>query len=487
MSSVHKLKTNQGPQLTAIDGGAFRRETSGWRAGKPVEDPEKMKRWGFVTAKPSEYLIHMRRGRIRRRTSGQGASCWKWPWDSVAVIPTTINRLQFTADQVTLEKVGVQITGLAVFRVVEPELTFRMLNFSFSERASEKLVDILGEMFVGATRRLVATLSVEEAMTKRKEAIGQALMAELAPVVAGAGKTEDTTARGWGVVIDTVEIQDVKILSESVFRNMQAKFRAELEMRARRAELASAKDIATQEASSAREIEEAKIAAETATREMRAQAESQTSEIELRERAKREALEAREAEVRIAREQARKVAELRAAAELAGEEARQEEAARLEAIERDKRLAASELEATESRHRAALRAAELEAARKQATQQTSIEHDERESVAAAQLRHRELELQRLEGELKNSIIRARREVENLISDDRIRMAVAERLPAIANAFSQTFGEVKLTTIGGAEATDPTMMIARSIGQVMELARGFGLDLPRAEAPKPAPE
>ena len=103
MSSVHKLKTPEGPQLKAINGGAARRETNGWRAGRPVEDPEKMKRWGFVTAKPSEYLIHMRRGRIRRRTSGQGASCWKWPWDSVAVIPTTINRLQFTADQVTLD------------------------------------------------------------------------------------------------------------------------------------------------------------------------------------------------------------------------------------------------------------------------------------------------------------------------------------------------------------------------------------------------
>ncbi|HGG56409.1 MAG TPA: hypothetical protein ENK31_01290, partial [Nannocystis exedens] len=47
---------------------AKRREAGGWRSGRPVEDPEKIKRWGFVTAKPSEYLIHMRRGKIRRRT-----------------------------------------------------------------------------------------------------------------------------------------------------------------------------------------------------------------------------------------------------------------------------------------------------------------------------------------------------------------------------------------------------------------------------------
>jgi flotillin len=233
-----------------------------------VEDPEKMKRWGFITAKPSEYLIHVRRGRIRRASTGQGASCFKWPWDSVAVIPTTINRLQFTADQVTLEKVGVQITGLAVYRIAEPELTFRMLNFSYSERAQEKLGEILTEMFVGATRRLVANLRVEDAMTRRKESIARELMAELVPIVEGRGRTDDTSATGWGVIIDTVEIQNVQILSDTVFQDMQARFRAELALRARMAEMESAREIATLEATSARQIEEAKIASETATREL---------------------------------------------------------------------------------------------------------------------------------------------------------------------------------------------------------------------------
>ncbi|XXU07553.1 hypothetical protein WMF40_46840 [Sorangium sp. So ce854] len=68
------------------------RYEQGWRAGKPAEDPEKLKRWGRVSAKPSEYLIHMRRGQLRP-TSGQGASCFKLPGDSVAVVPTTVQKL----------------------------------------------------------------------------------------------------------------------------------------------------------------------------------------------------------------------------------------------------------------------------------------------------------------------------------------------------------------------------------------------------------
>ena len=47
------------------------RYEEGWRAGKPVEDPYKLKRWGFVTAKPSEYLVVVKRGRINRKVSGQ--------------------------------------------------------------------------------------------------------------------------------------------------------------------------------------------------------------------------------------------------------------------------------------------------------------------------------------------------------------------------------------------------------------------------------
>src|SRR5215213_5919368 len=122
MSTARPLtpEPTRSPHLRAVESDesvpAIPGEAS-WRAGRPLEDPEKTKRWGIVTAKPSEYLVHMRRGKIRRRSTGQGASCFKLPWDSVAVIPTTIDRLQFTADQVTLEKVGMRVTGLAVYRI----------------------------------------------------------------------------------------------------------------------------------------------------------------------------------------------------------------------------------------------------------------------------------------------------------------------------------------------------------------------------------
>ncbi|MEZ4449403.1 MAG: SPFH domain-containing protein [Nannocystaceae bacterium] len=503
MSTVRKLQpkeTPTAPNLTAIPGGiddaggddGILRESEGWRRGRPVEDPEKLKPWGFITAKPSEYLIHMRRGKIRRRSTGQGASCFKWPWDSVAIIPTSINRLHFTADQVTREKVGVAVAGLAVYRIVEPEITFRMLNFSYAERASEKLAEILREMFVGAVRRHVANLGVEEVITRRKESIAAELMSELAPVVDGRGRSEDTTSTGWGVVLDSVEIQDVRVLSEAVFRDMQATFRAQLAMRAREAELASAQTIAAREAASAREIQEAKISADVAIREMKAQAESRSTSIEITEDSKRAALKARAAEETQARDHARRLAELRTHAELEAEKARQAEATRLAALAREEKFVASERELRESRAAAARREAELEALLAQQKAEAKTGLDEAESAARARIRQRELELEEVAGKVAAAVARGKKEVENLISDERIQMAlVREALPALAGAFAQKIGELRLTQIGG-DAADPSSMVTRGIAGVLEVARGFGLGIggagerPAAADPAAAP-
>ena len=177
--------------------------------------------WGRVTANANELLIQMRRGRVIR--SGQGLSCFKWPWDSVAIVPTSIAKLSFAADQVTTEKVGVEVRGLAVYRIADPLLAFRMIDIDRST-----LTEILRDMFVGATRRIVASLTLDECITHRKDLVAAALMREIAPILAGEGTAHDATASGWGVVLDTIEIQDVRVLSQEVFGRLQAPYRERL-------------------------------------------------------------------------------------------------------------------------------------------------------------------------------------------------------------------------------------------------------------------
>ncbi|MBZ4422760.1 SPFH domain-containing protein [Myxococcus sp. RHSTA-1-4] len=526
-------------QLVRVDGGGGGggqpRHLEGWRAGKPVEDPEKMKRWGLITARPSEFLVHMRRGRVRE-VSGQGASCFKLPGDSVAIVPTSIQRLQFSADQVTSEKVGVQVTGLAVYRIADPLVAFRMLNFSFPERAQEKLAELLREMFVGAARRLVANMSVEECLSKRKEGIAAELMREIAPVVAGRGKLEDETDAGWGVILDTIEIQDVRVLSSTVFENMQARFRRESERQAREAELAKERFVHREETEAERQLSLQRLAAEEEVRQKK-----QVSD----EQARLEALavEARVAEAKLAQERTlkqehvtveREVALTRLAAEQEVRQKKQvsDEQAKLEALAAESRLAQAKIvsERALSTSRAQVemeklqREQEVELAKLRAEQEAEAEKGrmalerlrrEQEQAMArheAMLAEHQQEAERLYAELqvvqaRRSIVetevviaelRARkdralqelelnkakvlRDIENTVSPEVIQMTLAQQLPQVAAAFQQKMGEVHVTAVDGA---NPFGYIAAAVEGVMGLARSAGLKVPASPPGAPA--
>jgi regulator of protease activity HflC (stomatin/prohibitin superfamily) len=265
------------------------------------------RRWGRVVAAPHEFLIQIRNGRVVR--AEQGGSCFRLPGDSIALVDTSVHRLQFTADQVTREKIGVAVTGLAVFRVVAPLLAYRTLDL---QRSSD-YHGILAEMFVGATRRLVANLTLEECLTRRKDALAAELMAEVAPVVGGDGRPEDSTHRGWGVAIDTIEVQDVRILSQEVFEALQAPYRQALALEALRARetvaaeeqrLAAARAEAEERARQARmALEVARLEAERARERAQAAHRAELAQADLAATLERE--ESRAAsEVRVAGQKA---------------------------------------------------------------------------------------------------------------------------------------------------------------------------------------
>jgi len=86
-------------------------------------------------------------------------------------------------------------------------------------------------------------------------------------VLAGEGSAADGTSTGWGVILDTVEIQDVKVLSEQVFSQLQAPFRESLAL-----EALGARDKVVKE--EARLAAEQRRLAEQARRELMAEEEA---------------------------------------------------------------------------------------------------------------------------------------------------------------------------------------------------------------------
>ncbi|HEU0030506.1 MAG TPA: hypothetical protein VFQ53_07735 [Kofleriaceae bacterium] len=413
-------------RLPEPSGTSVQRYEAGWRSGKPIEDPEKLKSWGWVGAKPSEYLVCTRGGTIARRRSGQGVRIFKWPWESVAIVPTTLQRIEFVADQITREKIGVEVAGIAVYRIAEPELAFRVLNFTYGEAAAEKLAQTLREMFVGAARRLVANLSLDECLTRRKETIAHFLMEEIRPVVSGEGSPEDTTATGWGVVIDTIEIQQVIIQSPQVFAHLQAPFRAEIAARAELADLERARQVSERRAETERRTQEAELETLRATRALKARTEAEATEVETREAARR--------------------AEMQAAAEIARLEA---DAARVATA-----------------HRAALRELEHQQAMRRQQEEAELESQRR----AAEARDAENQL---------DVAHQRRlvELEQLVAASRIQRELVAALPQIATALAPHAETLHVTQIGDGSAVTS---VPSAIAQLVAIARSFGLELPRRD-------
>jgi hypothetical protein len=369
----------------------------------------------------------------------------------VAVIPTSLQQLRFRADQVTLERVGVEVVGLAVYRIADPLVAYRVLNFSFPERAQEKLEETLSSMFCGAARRLIANLAVDDCLQKRKEALADELLREVAPVVGGTGSPDDDNPRGWGIVVDTIEIQEVRVLSEAVFRQMQAPFRSGLDRRARIAKAEAEKEVTAREAACARDIEEARIAQTLAVAE------------------KKTGLSLRQAE--IAREEELKKATIArelAAARLQDDAQLRERRAVLELQEREaataRALVLEELRRKEAEARLATHALLLQAAQKEA-ELAALRREQRladeRSVADGV---------RIQGEAAAAVATAKAEAEALTASTEARLHLAKNLPALAGAVGQKFGEVKVTTIGGGDGANPFGQVAQAVAAVVDLVK-----------------
>jgi len=172
--------------------------------------------WGYVAAYPHEYLIHFRNGKLNPKSSGQGARCFKWPNDTVFIIPTSLKEIVFQANQLSSNNVDIRLRGMAIYRIADPLKIYAQLNFSNRQQAEEKLARMIGDLCRSTAKWLVANMPLQECLRKRKEEIAEALRREVAQVVAG-----------WGVEAVTIDIQDVFIQDPEIFQAMQTLFKTE--------------------------------------------------------------------------------------------------------------------------------------------------------------------------------------------------------------------------------------------------------------------
>jgi regulator of protease activity HflC (stomatin/prohibitin superfamily) len=203
------------------------------------------KRWGWVSARPSEYLVVFRRGRIVEKLCGQGARFFKRPSDSYAVVPTTLKEVVFQANQVTVDHVDVRVRGMVVYRISQPLQIYKLINFVDRAGAEAKLARVIADMCRGVAKWLVANITLEECVRRRKEEIAAQLRAEVQAVASAS----------WGVEIVAMDVLDVYVQDGELFKSMLAGFKSEKDREAKLVQLASSSAIEAQRLSGERALE----------------------------------------------------------------------------------------------------------------------------------------------------------------------------------------------------------------------------------------
>lgn len=251
-----------------------------------------------VQVEPTAHLLAFKDGRLEK--SGRGASLWFLPLGtSLVEIPLDDRELAFVVRARTRDYQDVAVTGVLLWRVVEPEVLAARVDFTIDPKSGvyekeplEKIELVLHELLVEIANERLADESLREALESGVERVRDAMQAGLAA---------DRSLTGMGLAVVAVRVSSVKPEPE-VERALQVPAREAIQQRAdeatfaRRAQ-AVEKERAIQENELQNKIELAKqaetlVAQEGQNERRRAQEEALAKDIEATAAAQRKRTDA---------------------------------------------------------------------------------------------------------------------------------------------------------------------------------------------------
>ncbi len=480
----------------------------------PIQLRPKTDTYWSWNALPNEWIVPLGKAGAKPVLGGSVSKVWN---RGVVRFPSSVQRIEFSTDNISSENQGVLVEGWACWRVSDPEKAVEKLDFSDINVPMLNTSKILAIECAGIMKGLISVKTVQDLLKRREDLIDQ-IREKLKP----------TEAR-WGLSFDELGISEVQILSQDVFENLQRPFRNEAREVAATSDLDTEERIASKQAVQRERVAKLESENETAVHEIQMAEEQkrllQEQEISTlrideekrvslqREQAEREVERARvEAErqatlAALTAEEQRRLTELRAEDERSTEEERLEATRRQKKLEAERAIAIQEMEAETERTLAEQRAEaerELEQVKLDAARAEAREKAELQRIALAQdvaeatrkleeaRKAAEVAIARLELEAEVETIKARlgvREAQELLrlkvaaedrkiggqlSDAEIRAKLVESLPSIASSIK--VGDVRW--YGGGQAGDvgPAGILGKALDQVLDIAESHGITL-----------
>jgi len=398
-----KAESENGP--SALSGTPNYRITGFWR-------------WQTVVVTPNAHVIHTRRGHAEPLHVGLGISFRYNPaTDAFLVIPAAVQTLLINARCISVERQGILVQAYVQWIVADVQTAYRKLDFSDAHDPMRIVNVQLREQAEAAIKDKVATMGIDDILSD-KQPIIEELTHRLRAVAEGG---RESNADGLGLKIVTVQIKEAVVSSTRLWENLQKPFRAERERLARLAELDAQQQIASQELTNRQSRETSELEYQRRLDQMKAEQGRENYDRAQAETARRHQVE--------------QVAEQRAIAE----RTQTERAARNAELE----LELQRLELEQRRVNA-----ELESLRRQIDlERAKAELEEAKTKAMIQIENLSHQA-RTEREGRDvEVLRARRVVENDVSEPHLRAQLIARLPEVAAALPKP-EELRMVSING---------------------------------------
>jgi flotillin len=414
-------------------------------------------RWKTVVVPPNVYVVHTRRGYEKPQHIGMGVSFRFNPYtDAFLVIPAAMQTIVINARCICVERQGILVQAYVQWIIDDIATAYRKLDFSDAEDPMRIVNVQLREQAEAAIKDKVATMRIDEVLADKQPIIAE-LTLRLRQVAEGTRDGGDGS--GLGLKIVTVQIKEAVVSSTRLWESLQKPFRAERERLARMAELETERQIAARELEIRQARETSELETERAVSRARADAERETFDRQHVEQVRRAKVEQEAQRAAVLEQNATEKSRREAELDLA-----------LASVEVTRKK--TEAEVLALREMRKLDAAGAERTRSAAEEQAAL--DEIRAKGAAAVAHQEI------GQMK-----ARRAVENDLSENLVKRQLISALPQIAEKLPAPT-ELRSVNIssdgaGGAGAANLTSVLA-SLLALVDGARGE----PKAGKPaKPA--
>jgi hypothetical protein len=172
----------------------------------------------FERALPNEYLITIGKKNSKPILGGKK---FKW-FNKFIHVPAFVQRLKFSTDNANIHYQGIEILGYASWRInpETPEKSIATLDFFDEHDPMAKTNDELKTICIEAVRHVIANMTIDDAL-KKKDDIAESLMVQLREIESK-----------WGIIFDQVGIEQVRIMSDKLFHDLQSAFRSKLRLSA---------------------------------------------------------------------------------------------------------------------------------------------------------------------------------------------------------------------------------------------------------------